>query len=66
MAIAKESERGVVDIETLTHTNQELINTLDEVQQIQAEGKTKRRAAEAELGRIETELKSKLLQVIKG
>lgn len=66
VAIAKESERGVVDIETLTHTNQELINTLDEVQQIQAEGKTKRRAAEAELGRIETELKGKLLQVIKG
>ena len=63
VAIAKESERGVIDIETLTHTNQELINTLDEVQQIQAEGREKRIAAEAELGRIETELKAKLLNI---
>ena len=63
VAIAKESERGVIDIETLTHTNQELINTLDEVQQIQAEGREKRIAAEAELGRIETELKTKLLNI---
>ena len=63
VAIAKEAERGVIDIETLTHTNQELINTLDEVQQIQTEGKEKRRAAEAELGRIETELKQKLLTI---
>ena len=63
VAIAKESERGVIDIETLNHTNQELINTLDEVQQIQAEGREKRIAAEAELGRIETELKTKLLNI---
>ncbi|MBQ8395862.1 MAG: toxic anion resistance protein, partial [Oscillospiraceae bacterium] len=49
--------------ETLTHTNQELINTLDEVKQIQTEGREKRRAAEAELGRIENEIKNKLLEV---
>ena len=61
--IAKESERGVIDIETLTHTNRELINTLDEVQKIQSEGREKRLAAEAELGRIETELKNKLLNI---
>ena len=61
--IAKESERGVIDIETLTHTNRELINTLDEVQKIQTEGREKRLAAEAELGRIETELKNKLLNI---
>ena len=63
--IAKESERGVIDIETLTHTNRELINTLDEVQKIQSEGREKRLAAEAELGRIETELKTKLLNIEK-
>jgi uncharacterized protein YaaN involved in tellurite resistance len=63
--IAKESERGVIDIETLTHTNRELINTLDEVQKIQTEGREKRLAAEAELGRIETELKNKLLNIEK-
>ena len=63
VAIAKESERDVIDIETLTHTNQELINTLDEVHQIQADGREKRIAAEAELGRIETELKTKLLNI---
>ncbi len=63
VAIAKEAERGIVDIETLTHTNQELINTLDEVQNIQAEGREKRRAAEAELSRIENELKQKLLSI---
>ena len=61
--IAKESERGVVDIETLTHTNQELIDTLDEVQKISVEGREKRRAAEAELARIEGELKQKLLEI---
>ena len=61
--IAKESERGVVDIETLTHTNQELIDTLDEVQKISAEGREKRRAAEAELARIEGEIKQKLLEI---
>jgi uncharacterized protein YaaN involved in tellurite resistance len=61
--IARESERGVVDIETLTETNQKLIDTLDEVRQIQEEGRTKRAAAEVELGRIEGELKQKLLEM---
>ena len=60
---AKESERGIVDIETLTYTNQQLISTLDEVLAIQAEGAQKRREAQAELGRIEGELKQKLLEV---
>ena len=63
---ARENERGIVDIETLTETNSELIATLDEVRQIQTEGKEKRRAAEAELGRIENELKKKLLEYTKG
>ncbi len=58
---AKESERAVVDIETLQHTNQQLISTLDEVLQIQTEGRQKRAAAEGELRRIEGELKQKLL-----
>ncbi len=61
--IAKESERGIVDIETLTNTNQMLIETLEEVQKIQQEGSVKRREAEAELGRIEGELKQKLLNL---
>lgn len=61
--VAKEAQRGIIDIETLTYTNQELINTLDEVKQIQTEGREKRRAAEAELGRIENEIKNKLLEV---
>ena len=60
---AKESERGIVDIETLQHTNESLIETLDEVLQIQQEGREKRRAAETELCRIEEQLKSKLLEV---
>ena len=60
--IAKESERGIVDIETLQQTNQSLIETLEEVRTIQQEGAQKRRAAEAELGRIEGELKNKLLE----
>ncbi len=60
---AKESERGIVDIETLTHTNEELIKTLDEVLTIQKEGRDKRIAAEAELSRIETELNNKLLEI---
>ena len=60
---AKEAERSVVDIETLQHTNQQLISTLDEVLNIQREGAQKRRAAEAELGRIEGELKAKLLEI---
>lgn len=59
---AKESERGIVDIETLTQTNQTLISTLDEVMQIQTEGRAKRRAAETELVRIENELKQKLIE----
>ncbi|MBP3485929.1 MAG: toxic anion resistance protein, partial [Oscillospiraceae bacterium] len=60
---AKEAERSVVDIETLQHTNQQLISTLDEVLNIQKEGAAKRREAEAELGRIEGELKQKLLEL---
>ena len=60
---ARESERGIVDIETLTATNQTLISTLDEVMKIQEEGRTKRRNAEAELGRIEGEMRQKLLAV---
>ncbi len=60
---AKESERGIVDIETLKQTNQSLISTLDEVIKIQEEGKAKRLAAEGELGRIEGELKNKLLEM---
>jgi len=63
--ITRESERGVVDIETLTHTNAELIATLDDIAAIQKEGRDKRIAAEAELGRIEAELKSKLIGVVK-
>ena len=61
VAVTKEAERGIVDIETLTHTNEELIKTLDDIQTIQKEGREKRIAAEAELGRIENELKQKLI-----
>ena len=60
---AKEAERSVVDIETLKHTNEQLITTLDEVMKIQTEGAQKRKEAEAELGRIEGELKQKLLEL---
>ena len=60
---AKESERGIVDLETLKQTNQSLIETLDEVVKIQTEGRAKRAAAETELGRIEGELKAKLLEM---
>ena len=60
---AKEAERSVVDLETLQHTNQQLISTLDEVMQIQKDGAQKRKEAEAELGRIEGELKQKLLEL---
>ena len=63
IAAAKEAERSVVDIETLEHTNQQLISTLDEVMNIQRDGAAKRRAAEAELGRIEGELKQKLMEL---
>ena len=61
VSVTREAERGIVDIETLTHTNEELIKTLDDIQTIQKEGREKRIAAEAELGRIENELKQKLI-----
>lgn len=61
---AKESERGIVDIETLRTTNASLISTLDEVLRIQTEGRQKRKEAEQELYNLENELKTKLLQVI--
>ena len=61
--IAKESERGIVEVETLVATNQRLIETLEEVRTIQTEGSQRRRAAEVELGRIEGELKQKLLEL---
>jgi len=63
IATAKEAERSVVSVETLKHTNQQLITTLDEVMKIQTEGAAKRKEAEAELGRIEGELKQKLLEL---
>ena len=63
---AKESERGIVDIETLKYTNEQLISTLDEVIKIQTEGREKRRAAEAELRNIENELKTKILNISKN
>ncbi len=59
----KESERGIVDIETLKHTNETLISTLDEVMQIQKDGREKRTQAEQELRKLETDLKNKLLQL---
>ena len=60
---AREAEKSVVSIETLQHTNEQLISTLDEVLTIQREGAEKRRAAEAELGKIEGELKKKLMEL---
>ena len=63
IATAKEAERSIIDIETLQHTNQQLISTLDEVLNIQKEGAAKRKEAEAELGKIEGELKQKLLEL---
>lgn len=60
---ARESERGIVDMETLKATNESLISTLDEVMQIQQEGRTKRREAEQEIQRLEGELKAKLLEI---
>lgn len=60
---AKESERGVVEIETLKHTNETLISTLDEVMKIQQEGRQKRAEAEQEMYRMEQELKAKLLRI---
>ncbi len=63
VSVAEESERGIVDIETLKKTNEELIKTLDEVREIQDNGRARRAAAEEELGRIEGELKQKLLEM---
>lgn len=61
--IAKESERGIVDIETLQQTNKQLIETLDELNKVRADGKAKRANAEQELGRIEGELRQKMLEI---
>lgn len=63
IATAKEAERSIIDIETLQHTNEQLVSTLDEVINIQREGAAKRKAAELELGRIEGELKQKLMEL---
>ena len=63
---AKAAERGIVDMETLKQTNATLISTLDEVVKIQAEGRAKRQAAEAEMQKMETELKNKLVQMSKN
>ncbi|MBE5908133.1 MAG: toxic anion resistance protein [Lachnospiraceae bacterium] len=63
---AKESERGIVDVETLKHTNEQLISTIDEVIKIQAEGKQKRAEAEKELVNIENQLKEKMLEASKA
>ena len=60
---AKEAERGMVDIETLKHTNKLLIDTMDEVLEIQQQGKEKRRAAEQELANIEGELRAKIMEM---
>jgi uncharacterized protein YaaN involved in tellurite resistance len=62
---AREAERGIVDLETLRKTNQDLISTLDEVMQIQSDGRKKRAEAEQELGKIEAELRQKLLELRK-
>ncbi len=63
---AKESERGIVDIDTIRHTNEMLITTMDEVLTIQKDGKEKRRAAEAELAQIEKQLKQKLMEAARS
>jgi len=63
---AKESERGIIDIETLKYTNQQLISTFDEVMRIQDEGRLKRQEAEGQLRQIEGELKDKLLNLREG
>ncbi|MBQ4175911.1 MAG: toxic anion resistance protein [Lachnospiraceae bacterium] len=62
---AKESERGIVDIETLKKTNAELISTLDDVLKVQEEGRSRRAAAEAEMAKMESDLKAKLLEISK-
>jgi uncharacterized protein YaaN involved in tellurite resistance len=63
--IARESERGIVELETLKKTNDDLISTLEEVRQIQVDGAARRREAEVELTRIEGELRKKLLELSK-
>lgn len=63
IATAKEAERSIIDVETLRHTNEQLISTLDEVLNIQRDGAAKRKAAEIELGKIEGELKQKLMEL---
>ena len=63
IATAREAERSIIDVETLQHTNEQLITTLDEVIAIQREGAEKRKSAEAELGKIEAELKQKLMEL---
>ena len=63
---AKEAERGIVDIETLKKTNADLIQTLDDVMKIQADGRAQRQAAEAEMAKMEQDLKNKLLQIQNG
>lgn len=63
IATAKESERGIVDIETLRETNEKLINTMDEVLRIQQEGREARKNAEKELAQIEGQLRAKLLEI---
>lgn len=62
VAIANENERGIVDIETLKHTNEELIATIDDLMKIQSEGRAKRQQAELELTNIENQLKQKMLE----
>lgn len=61
---AKESERGIVDIESLKHTNEALISSLDEVMKIQVESKAKRKEAENEIARLENELKNKMIEMV--
>ena len=63
---AKESERGIVDMETLKQTNQSLISTLDEVMKIQEDGRQKRAAAEVELVQLENDIKKKMLELSAG
>ena len=63
---AREAQRGIVDLETLQQTNRSLIETMDELNKIQSEGRAKRAAAEVELAKIEGELKQKMLEVARG
>lgn len=66
VAAAKESERGIVDIETLKHTNESLISAMDEILTIQKDGRQKRQEAEGELSQIEDELRKKLLEAARS